>query len=387
MPLTNEQNTLLSLISSALFSTEVEILSKDWQSIYREAYTQAVLPLAFSVAKPYMPENQLEKWKKASNHTMASNMNISYEHTELNDLMLTNGIPYVILKGVASSSYYPNPIIRTFGDVDFFIYNKDWKKVEKALKKIGFRAKKDNGDIHIGYYRGKSTWEMHYSINGIPGGNVGNVIRDYLSDIIKTAVDYDEGNGMIRIPDTFHHGLVLLLHTASHLTSEGIGLRHLCDWAVFEASLSNEVFRELFESKLQACGLWRFAQLLTLVSIRYLHAPERIWAGEAEESLLEEIIVDILSGGNFGHKDIDRYRQIKYISNRGEYTVDDKNVIRQVWNNINKKSKIKSKSKIKVICDYFKLVLKGERKLDNIATITKAKKRKNLYQEFRLFKT
>ena len=58
------------------------------------------------------------------------------------------------------------------------------------------------------------------------------------------------------MPSHFHHGLNLLLHTNQHLLGEGLGLRHLCDWAVFAAGFSDEEFRELFEEKLKAvdCG-------------------------------------------------------------------------------------------------------------------------------------
>jgi hypothetical protein len=226
---------------------------------------------------------------------------------------------------------------------------------------------------------------MHRSINGIPAGNAGELIKRYLSDIIETAVDYDEGNGVIRIPDDFHHGLVLLLHTASHLTSEGVGLRHLCDWAVFVNHFTDSQFTDLFEDKLKDCGLWRFAQLLSLTSVQYLKLPYQSWMGEADDDLLEQLITDIMDGGNFGHKDEDRYRQVKYISNRGEYTVDEKNPVLQLWDTIGRKAKATDTSRAAVVADYIGMVLKGERKLDSRSTVTNAAERKRLYTELHLF--
>lgn len=46
----------------------------------------------------------------------------------------------------------------------------------------------------------------------------------------------------------------MLLHVAGHLINTGIGLRHLCDWAVFVAKFSDEGFCEMFEDKLKAVG-------------------------------------------------------------------------------------------------------------------------------------
>ena len=56
----------------------------------------------------------------------------------------------------------------------------------------------------------------------------------------------------------------------SHMTSESIGLRHLCDWAVFVNSISNNEFVGLFSENLKSFGLWKFAQIMTATSEKYL---------------------------------------------------------------------------------------------------------------------
>lgn len=380
--LSNTQKDLLLLAASALVRQAGKTADAGGGDVLvREACEQAVLPLVYGV----LPQESKALCGKEYKQTMAANMAISYAHTELHDLLTENAIPYVILKGAASASYYPTPILRTMGDVDFLVKEQDLKRTGELLERIGFQPEADTGGIHIGYHRGNSTWEMHRSINGIPESVAGEIIHGYLSDVIETAVNYDEGNGILRIPDPFHHGLILLLHTASHLTSEGVGLRHLCDWAVFVNHFPDEQFIGLFEDKLKSCGLWRFAQLLTLVSVKYLHLPPKAWAGEAEEELLEGMIRDILTGGNFGKKDEDRYRQIKYISNRGEHTVDEKSAVRQLWDTVSRKAKAENKTRLGVVTDYAKLVIQGKRKLDDRETIRRAGERKGLYAEFHLY--
>lgn len=385
--LTESQNMVLLLTAAALFDYSVEIpQSADWVMIRKESSMQTVPLLTFSVAEKYLSEEEKQSWKKVINGTIVNNMRVAYEHCEVDELMRKNNIPYVIFKGMASAGYYPRPELRSMGDVDFLVEEGYIDRIEKELCEVGFNSEGDKGGIHLGYHRPpNSHWEMHRDVNGIPKGSAGDCCRKYLSDIIETAVEVETPNGRIRIPDSFHHGLILLLHTASHLTSEGIGLRHLCDWAVFYASLSEELFTTLFEEKLKTCGLWQFARLLTLTSVRYLHSPKRIWAGEADEKLLEAIITDILNGGNFGKKDFDRYRQIKYIANRGEHTVDNKGVLRQVTDTIEKKAKKEHKSRIAVLFDYARLVIHGKREMDKPSTLKAAKKRKKLYQEFHLF--
>ena len=410
------QKIVLDLTAAYLFNSDIKLPENvDWEAVFEEAKAQSVVPVVFCVAEPFMDDETLKLWKDFVVPKVANNIRINCEHAELHEIMSANNIPYTTLKGSSSASYYADPIQRSMGDVDFLVQEDDLQKTGEILESAGFQLKSDKDEnFHLVYkrqtigsaffgdsiaYNGKadvSTWEMHWSINGIPDGQVGDKIKYYMSDIIETAVEYDMDYGTFMVPDVFHHGLVLLLHTASHLTSEGVGLRHLCDWAVFAASLSNDEFTALFEEKLKSVGMWRFAQLLTACSVKYLHCPIRSWALIEDDSLLESTIIDILNGGNFGQKDGDRTRQIKYISNRGKGTVDDKGAIGQALSAINQKAKLElgfvKKAPILapigwavICCRYIKMLISGQRKPDSKKTIQAASQRKEIYKQFDLF--
>ena len=257
--------------------------------------------------------------------------------------MTDNGIPYVTMKGLASAYYYPDPSLRDMGDVDYLVLEKDFERAKQAVSSAMFEV--DHGDtadsIHIAFKREPlSIWEMHRSINGVPDGEIGECICTDMTKLIESSELVELDCAVCRISDKFHHGLIMLLHMISHMTSEGFGLRHLCDWAVFANSFSSDEFGNMFESKLKSYGIWKFAQMLTLVSERYLGMSEKAWARNPEitDGLLEEFIIDILNGGNFGKKDMNRYREIKHISNRGERTVENKNVFVQLFGTLNQKT-------------------------------------------------
>ena len=141
----------------------------------------------------------------------------------------------------------------------------------------------------------------------------------------------------------------------------------------------------MFEKKLKAYGLWNFARSLTRVSELFLGLPSCSWVGESDDELCSMLIEDILTGGNFGQKDRDRYRQIKYISNRNNKTVDKKCVIFQALHTIKMKAKEEKKNAVLVLIDYLRLVAEGKRKIDTGKTLREAEKRKNIYSSFRLF--
>ena len=383
-----EQICLLKILLSHISGTSnLATVDCDINLLLQEARMQSVFSIIYNAVQKSIPDDTQATWQETAQYALINNMRVSRLHSEIDKLL--GDIPYVILKGNASAYYYKKPLLRTMGDVDFLVNEADVSRVAKIIEDNGFTAEEDKGGIHIGFHRDEEMFrdsvELHRSINGIPSGKSGELIKSYLADIIETSIRVGSSNTAYNMPDKFHHGFVMLLHTASHLKSEGMGLRHLCDWAVYINTFDDSEWRAMFEDKLKACGLWRYAQIISKCCVKYLGCKDQPWMGEVEAEILEGLIEDILEAGNFGHKDKDRSRQIKYIANRGEGTVDNKSGIRQVIDTINIKANAENKSRIGVVTDYVGMVIRGERKLDSAKTIEAAEKRKKLYSNFKLF--
>ena len=324
--MTKGQKVLLDLLSSSLFDKKIKILEADWDEVLQEAKSQSVVQIAYSALDfNKMKPEEISHWREASFTNLAQNIRVIHDHALLNKWIDGQRIPYVILKGCASAAYYPVPTFRTMGDVDFLVSIKDLKHAGEILEKQGLKSWEQEHEAHIVFLDEKksnvnATFEMHFRVAGIPGREAGALIEEYLADIFQKSESIIINGGQIKVPSSFHHGIIILIHTCHHLTGEGIGLRHLCDWAVFENSFSNEEFREMFENKLKAVGLWEFAKILTRTAINYLGADEREWA-TCDERICESLIEDILHGGNFGKKDGSRTIQKMLISDRGKHGV------------------------------------------------------------------
>lgn len=66
------------------------------------------------------------------------------------------------------------------------------------------------------------------------------------------------------MPTDLHQAVILLLHTAHHLVSEGVGLRQLCDWACFVNKTQGEEFwHTKFIPLVKEIGMYNFASILT----------------------------------------------------------------------------------------------------------------------------
>ena len=400
------KRSLLNTISSQLFGGEKPNISHNIiLHVLKEAEAQTVFSLAFAYLQKELTIISAENFDELNEkfyRNVILNTNNFQEHNELHELMESRQIPYVTIKGLASAYYYPDPSLRDMGDVDFLVFENDFESSKRAVLSAGFNL--DHGDeedsIHIAFKREPmSIWEQHRCVNGIPEGSVGELIREELDKTIETSELVELDGAVCRIPDKFHHGLIMLLHMISHMTSEGIGLRHLCDWAVFVNSISNNEFVGLFSENLKSFGLWKFAQIMTAMSEKYLRIEHKQWieSAELDDDLLEDVITDILNGGNFGKKDLNRYREIKYISNRNERTVDSKNVFFQVFDAVNKKAcddfrfinKYRFLLPIGWLAEggkYLGLLVTGKRKSKGTSKMLKeAAKRKNIYSQMELF--
>ena len=400
------QKLILSILSTSLFSGDVpEVDASNIAQLLEESKSQAVFSLVFAAletqVKEKLSDDVYNKYSELYFSYLLSTARIYSEHEELHKVMINNDISYAVIKGIASSKYYKVPLLRCAGDVDILVHDSDFLRACSILEDIGLAKNDDNSDIHIAFNRPPSSiWELHKTVNGIPNNDIG---KEILAEIENTTVssELNETEGIIcRAPDVFHHGLIMLLHTAAHLTSEGIGLRHLCDWVVFVCALSDKEFVDLFEEKLKRFGLWYFAQVLTLIGIKYLKAPVREWATKEKaisEELLEDLIEDILTGGNFGKKDMNRYREIKYITDRERGTIEQGGVLSQGLKSLNQKvfERYKFISKYRVllplgwvieITKYIGLLFAGKRKATGTSKMLKeAKSRKKIYSSLKLF--
>jgi hypothetical protein len=184
-----------------------------------------------------------------------------------------------------------------------------------------------------------------------------------------------------------------------HMLGEGVGLRHICDWAVFLEHMGDR-FEEVFEKTLRRLGLWRFASMLSLMTVQYLGVPPRPWipASREDEAVAYEMMLDVFDGGNFGNKDNDRRYEGIFISDRGKSGIKGTR-LKEGFKSLNrityKKWPISQKAPILLPIGWL-IVLLGfarrnkERKQQgegvNVQDVyKKSRQRRNLYESLRIY--
>lgn len=312
-----EQKQLLDILAANMRGQKYTLPILDYKRLLKESNAQAVFLQVFdTVPQTHLPEDPKRVHNLLSRY--AVNLNIHNQHAQLHRLMTAHGIDYCVLKGSASAYYYPNPMLRTMGDVDFLVAPNMIAKVTEILKGEGFTPWEEEHICHIVLRKPGAHLEMHFEPAGMPDGKAGDLMRLYLANIFNEAETVEIDGISFTKPSDFHHGLILLMHTYHHLLSEGIGVRHLLDWSAFISSLDEDTFANLFEEKLKAIGLWQFAKILSSTTHIFLGAPYRKWMGKIDKKLCADLMEDILSGGNFGRKDATRQSSSLMISNAGK---------------------------------------------------------------------
>ncbi len=349
-----QKRILLDLTANGLFDLDknIDFENADIKSVWFEAYMQTVPLIAFSkIDNEVFEKYNLPHIKESLKKSFSKNTRIDFEHVRIHSVMTAAGIPYTIIKGLASALYYNDPLMRAMGDVDFLVKPCDIERADKVLRDNGFVLVKDIHDCHMVYEFGGCRFEMHFEPAGIPHGRAEKTIREYLEDAVDCAVEAKTELGIINVPSVFHHGLIILLHMCHHLTGEGIGLRHICDWATFISSISKEDFANIFEEKLKKIGLWRFACILTQICVEYLSCPSEISTDKIDDELIFSLLNDIFKGGNFGQKSQDRSHEQLILSSKNEESIEKNSMLKQLFKSANSivYSKWKITEKIKIL--------------------------------------
>ena len=328
MQLSKEQHVLLNLISISisenadnLILSEQELSGVDFVKVAKESIYQAVTMQTFNAVsnyKRYFPKAVYDKWQEFAINSMRSNFKVLNAQNELIKILDENSFNYAIIKGTSASSYYKLPYERTLGDVDFLIDPQKREQIEEVLIKNGYTKSPMAHVSHTVFTKPKAHLEMHFQVVGLPNNEYKQTVIDFLSNTTQTAVKKEIDGNVFNAPLDAYHGLIILLHTQHHLLGEGLGLRHLCDVAVFVQKTHKEYFwiKEIIPLT-KKIGLYKFLSAIVKTCVDYLKIDAPAWLEDGYSELATEIICDVFLSGNLGNKDEVRARSGMLIAKKG----------------------------------------------------------------------
>lgn len=341
MPLSNTQEALLSIVRQSLWGKVETIPSADWEQVDAISYDQGVRSLLYSGVshkKSSVPLSLLRDWRAAMIASVLRSDEINAEQTEILNALDAQGIDTVVLKGTSISRLYPHPDTRTLGDIDLLVDPQQQDTVNAILLALGYECHDHDHAFHVNYRKGNVEVEVHHAVSEVPDLLGENRAKTEMTAFLqKRKMVNCNGMTFPSLSDS-HQALMLLLHMERHMLEGGIGLRQMCDLAVFVAKSAPQHWGEYTLSLLHQCGLLVYAKVITKACVQYLGLSEESasWCMDASDSLSGDMIQDVFRGGNLGLADTGNSSDL--FTDRSSLGDDKHNVVKGLINTLNKRA-------------------------------------------------
>lgn len=219
-------------------SSEIEVALEDEKALVDLARVQSSLPLLL----PYIKKtNLLFNIKQQTKRMMLNYYQVEQFTRRIADLFESNGITYILLKGISLAAFYPTPEYRQLGDVDIYINDKEmFNRANALLLANGYTKDNEISDHHQGYlYTVSQTkrimiLELHYRIVGLYQYAPANKIIDavFSKNAFTSITQTINGRNYPVLPPT-EYTFYMLHHMLKHYLYSGFGIRLLCDFTFY----------------------------------------------------------------------------------------------------------------------------------------------------------
>lgn len=299
----------------------------DWKELYAIAKKQALLGVLFHgiqrLPKELAPEQKLlMQWMVMAEQIRKQNIRLFLDSVKVCKNFENKGFANCILKGQGNALLYPDPYMRTPGDIDIYLSGgrrKIMKYVDQVCPNQVMRYH------HVDFPVMKTAIEVHftpsYMFFPIHNSRMQKWFKEVMDLQCSNVVTLPDGYGEITVPTTSFNVIYILSHLYRHIFTEGIGLRQLLDyyfvlvkWHTDLTNLtdSNKSLPQMTQintdldtlrHELKYLGLWKFAQAVMYVLHEVFGLSEDRMIALMDEKEGRFLLDEIVRGGNFGQYD------------------------------------------------------------------------------------
>lgn len=215
-------------------------------------------------------------------------------------LMADTGTEYVVVKGQTIAALYPNPIIRMPGDIDFLI--NDYQQASHILKeKWGIELPRRMIEKELSFKHEKTLYELHTYLIDFGSNKHKRYWERALAESKPAIIEIDGEE--VKVIEPTLNAVYIFIHLFFHFIKEGLGLRHLCDWAVMMHHYAEEIDKERLMEVLQKVGLLKaFLAFGSILTDKLGMKDFPLALSDKDRRLQSRILNDILKSGNFGRE-------------------------------------------------------------------------------------
>ena len=300
----------------------------DWKELYCIAQRQALLGVLFhgirQLPKELAPEQKLlMQWMAMAEQIRKQNIKLFLDSVKVCLNFENEGFANCILKGQGNALLYPDPYMRTPGDIDIYLSGgrkKIMKYVDQVCPNQVMRYH------HVDFPVMKTAIEVHFTPSYMFYPIHNRRMQKWFEKVMDEQCYHwgalPDGYGEIHVPLVSFNVIYILSHLYRHIFTEGIGLRQLLDyyfvlvkWHTDITNLtdSNKSLPQMTQintdldalrHELKYLGLWKFAGAVMYVLHETLGLPEEKMIAPINVNEGRFLLAEIMQGGNFGQYDI-----------------------------------------------------------------------------------
>lgn len=299
----------------------------DWKVLYAIAKKQVLIGVLFhgikQLPKELAPDaDLLMQWMGMAQKIRQQNALLFEDSAKVCKNFKQEGFRCCVLKGQGNALLYPDPYMRTPGDIDIYMAGGRKHIMQYVNKVCPNQVMRYH---HVDFPVMKTAIEVHftpsYMFFPVHNRRMQKWFKEVMDLQCSNIVTLPDGYGEITVPTTSFNVIYILSHLYRHVFTEGIGLRQLLDYyfvlVKWHTDLTNltdsnkslpqmtQINTDLdaLQRELKYLGLWKFAGAVMYVLHETLGLPEEKMIAPIDVNEGRFLLAEIMQGGNFGQYD------------------------------------------------------------------------------------
>ena len=292
----------------------------DWQAFNRLCQIHNVGGMAYVALKKagvVVPPAEKKCLEKSYFASICYSIRQTEAYKTVSEALEQNGIPYIPIKGLLLKALYPNPELRTMGDMDIMVHDEDRPQCHQIMTKLGYTRLAHQFEWL--YEKDQIEFEFHSAFKSAYGTIIGQ------TDIWNHAENIGSSNRFEFDPQ--YHLVFLISHAAKHAFA-GFGIRMIMDISLWLRLYRSDINIEKLMQDLSYLRILEFAQRVFSLCERMFGIDSPLDDYHMSGSIYDEMCIYIIESGTFGK------------NNRGFTGVDQVLVREYLKNNSVVKSKL-----------------------------------------------
>ena len=281
---------------------------EQWRELFDTAKKQTLAGITFAgieriPAEQRPPKEVMLQWYSLCDNIKRHNRDLNRKVVAVSRKFNEEGFANCILKGQGIAQLYPNPLLRTPGDIDIWVDGGD-KKVISYVKK--FVPDCSPTYHHVDFPISNDVdIEVHYRPSWMCSPSADKKMQRFFEEQagVQFANRVSTAEGEFPTPTVAFNRIFILQHIFRHLFFEGIGIRQVLDYYFVMMQPMTEEEKCAYVEWLKDFGLYKFACAVAYVMQRMFDIDVDHTVVEPDRKEGEFLLNEIMVAGNFGKYD------------------------------------------------------------------------------------